>query len=46
MGNGKFEGKKKIYQRSEIMIAESLSNYGEWKVDDIGKRQKEFAKKH
>lgn len=45
ISNGKFEEKKKIYRQSEIMITKSLSNYREWKVDDIEKRRKEFAEK-
>jgi len=45
IGNGNFEDKKNIYEQSEIMITKSLSEFSKWRLEEIEKRQKEFAEK-
>lgn len=45
IGNGSFTSKKEIYKQSEIAITRSISELGKWDMEEIEKRQKEFAEK-
>ena len=40
-----FVVKKDIYKQSEILITSSLSDYNNWTISNIEKRQEDFAKK-
>ncbi len=43
IGSGPFNGKKKIYKQSEILITKAITKYNKWSPNEIEKRQKEFV---
>jgi len=45
IGNGPFEGKKRIYALSELQITKKLVEYDKWTPSEIKSRQEQLAKK-